>query len=84
MVGGAISEMGYEAPTATGELISLRKVVVGDLDGDGHVTRADVSRFVKVLLDPAGIDDVAFRAADMNDDGRIDDADVRAFESTLE
>lgn len=83
MIGGAISRMGVEAPTATAETFELREVVVGDTDRDGRISRADIFRFVEALLAPATASPVAFRLADINGDFEIDTADISAFKALL-
>lgn len=81
LIDGALSEMGYEAPTATAEIFHLRQVLLGDTDGNGRFTISDINRFVAALLDHENADEVALRAADINGDGALDSADVAEFVS---
>ena len=54
-------------------------VVLGDLDGDGMVTFADIPLFINALISG---DFVA--AADTDESGQVDFADIPAFISLLQ
>ncbi|MCB9858734.1 MAG: hypothetical protein H6818_23900 [Phycisphaerales bacterium] len=83
LIGGALSMQGNEAPTGTAEEFELRQVLIGDVNGDGRITQADVGPFVDVLLSPDDADAIEFRAADMNADFAVDGRDIIPFQSKI-
>ena len=51
--------------------------ILGDVNGDGHVTIADVTTLIDYLLNGSG--DINLQAADVSQDGNISIADVSAL-----
>lgn len=83
LIGGAVGFFGVPLPTATAELFVPNTVLLGDLNGDGQLSAADVPGMVATLVSPAGATPRDLCAADVDENGRVDGDDVQPFVALL-
>ena len=65
------------------EEITLKAVVMGDLDGNGKVTATDLSALNQNILKVVKLEGAVFKAADLDDNNRITATDLSTENSVI-